>query len=215
MKSRGMIMTKDMRKLVEEGYGKIDYTKAYRIDPEPNEMEEYFLKKLTELIPKHSNVLDLGSGCGVPYDRYLAGQGFDITGIDVTQKHINLAKQNVPEAKYIKGDFSKIDLEKEKYHAIVSFYAIFHIPREEHKALFIRMNDLLKKDGIILVTLGTSNSEYGFDEDWFGAPMAWSSHDPEMAKQIIIGSGFKILEAAFEGEPGDNEYHFWVMAQKK
>jgi ubiquinone/menaquinone biosynthesis C-methylase UbiE len=137
-----------------------------------------------------------------------------VTGVDFSQKNINLARKNVPEAEFIKGDFSMIDFKKESFDAIVSFYAIFHIPREEHRDLFAKMNYLLKKKGIIIVTLGTSGSEYGEEDDWCGAPMAWSSHEPDMAKAIISEAGFTILETFFEGKPGDDEYHFWVLAQK-
>ncbi|MDO9538068.1 MAG: class I SAM-dependent methyltransferase, partial [Thermoplasmata archaeon] len=163
-----------MRKLVKEGYEKGDYLNTYRLDDKIDEypFEKRILDKLTKRLTKGAKILDRGSGPGIPYDSYLVNKGFDVTGIDISQKHVDMARKNVPEAKYIKGDFSKVDL-NESFHAIVSFYAIFHIPRDEHKALFTRMNILLKKDGIILVTLGTSGSEYGLEEDWCGAPMAW------------------------------------------
>ena len=45
-------MSKNMRKVVEEGYDKGDYTSAYRKNKEPNKMEKFFLDKLIGLIPK-------------------------------------------------------------------------------------------------------------------------------------------------------------------
>ena len=209
-------MAKDMRKIVEKGYDDGNYLEKYRLDDKIDEypFEKKNLDKLTKLLKKGAKILDLGSGPGIPYDKYLVNQGFDVTGIDISKKHIDIARKNVPKARYIKGDFSKVDFEKESFHAIVSFYAIFHVPRDEHRNLFIRINELLKKDGIILVTLGTSDSEYGEEEKFCGASMAWSSYDPDTAKEIIRESGFDILEATFEGEPGDDEYHLWVLAQK-
>jgi cyclopropane fatty-acyl-phospholipid synthase-like methyltransferase len=205
-------MVKDMRKVVEEGYDKGDYTSAYRMSKEPNKMEKFFLDKLIKLIPKNANVLDLGSGPGIPIDNYLVDKGIKITGIDISQNHVNLAKKNVPKAKFIKGDFSKYDFD-EKFDAIISFYAIFHIPREEHQDLFLKIYDLLNDGGIILVTLGTSGTKYG-EEDWAGTTMAWSTYEPEEYKKMIKEAGFKILQTEFEGEPGDEEYHFWVLAKK-
>lgn len=67
---------------------------------------------------------------------------------------------------------------------------------------------------MFMATLGTSSSEYGEEKDWAGAPMAWSTYDPETYKRMIVESGFDILETKFEGQPGDDEYHFWVLAQK-
>ncbi|MDD5529432.1 MAG: class I SAM-dependent methyltransferase [bacterium] len=202
-----------MRKIVEEGYEKGDYAGTFRISDKPNEMEEGFLKKLIKLLPKNPHILDFGCGIGVPFDKYLDDHGCKVTGIDISQKHINEAKKNVHNAKFIKGDFSKTDFQ-ETFDAIISFYAIFHIPREEHKELFLNMADLLKKEGKILITLGTSGS-YGEEENWCGAKMVWSTYKPEMYKKLLDETGFKILEATFEGKQGDKEYHFWVLAQKK
>ena len=50
-------------------------------------MEEYFMEKLAKIIPEHAKVLDFGSGAGIPYDKYLVNQGFDVTGIDITQNN--------------------------------------------------------------------------------------------------------------------------------
>jgi ubiquinone/menaquinone biosynthesis C-methylase UbiE len=208
-------MNNNMRKLVEEGYEKGNYVSKFRTDPEPDGKVLPFLEEFVELLPKGAKVLDMGCGTGIPFDRYLVEKEFEVTGVDFSQKHIELAKRNVPDAEFIKGDFSEIDFGEESFHAIVSFYAIFHIPRDEHKALFARMNKYLKKEGIILVTLGTSGSEYGIEEDWLGAPMAWSSYHPEKATEIISESGFRILKTFFEGDPGDDEYHFWVLAMKE
>lgn len=206
-------MVKDMRQIVEEGYDKGDYVSAFRLSKELNKMERLFLDKLIKLIPKKANLLDLGSGPGVPIDKYLVDQGIKVTGIDLSQKHVNLAKKNVPKARFIKGDFSQYEF-SEKFDAIISFYSIFHIPRKEHYDLFLKMYGLLNDGGIILVTLGTSGSEYGEEENWAGTKMAWSTYEPKEYKRIIKEIGFKILEAAFEGEPGDEEYHFWVLAKK-
>lgn len=206
------MLSENMRKIVEEGYEKGDYAGVFRISDKPNKMEENFLKKLIHLLPKNPHILDFGCGIGFPFDKSLVDHHCKVTGIDISQKHIKKARKNVPDAKFIKGDFSKIDF-KETFDAIISFYAIFHIPREEHKELFLNMAKFLKKEGKILITLGTSGG-YGEEESWCGAKMAWSSHKPEVYKKLLNETGFKILEATFEGNPGDEEYHFWVFAQK-
>ena len=77
------------------------------------------------------------------------------------------------------------------------------------------MHTLLNNGGIILVTLGTSGSEYGEEKDWAGATMAWSTYEPKEYEKMIKDVGFTILEATFEGKPGDEEYHFWVLVKKK
>lgn len=214
LKLKGAYMKKDIRKIVEEGYNKGNYAKKFRADSNPNDMEKYFLDSFIKQIRKEAIILDLGCGIGVPFDHYLIKNGIKITGIDIADKHISLAQQNVPQAQFIKGDFSKYNFGTEKFDGIISFYAIFHIPREEHRDLFLKMFNLLNKDGVILITLGTSGSEYGEEKDWCGTPMAWSTYKPEEYKKIITEIGFKIIEEKFEGQPGDDEFHYWIMAKK-
>jgi cyclopropane fatty-acyl-phospholipid synthase-like methyltransferase len=206
-------MKRDMRKIVEEGYDKGNYAGVYRADDKLPEIDKFFLKQLMNNLPEKSNILDFGCGVGLPYDKYFIEQDHKITGIDISQKHISEAKKNVPKGKFIKGDFSSYDFGK-KFDAIVSFYAIFHIPREEHKDLFKKIFMLLKDSGRILITLGTGGDE-GEEEDWCGSRMAWSQYKPEKYKKLLEDVGFKILEAKFEGQPGDEEYHYWVFAEKK
>ena len=206
-------MIKDMRKIVEVGYEKGSYADKFRKIDKPNEIENRFLRLLISHLPKNPSVLDFGSGIGIPFDNYLSKHGCKITGVDISQKHIKQAQKNVPKARYIKGGFSQIKFQ-ELFDAIVSFYAIFHIPKEEHSELFRKMVKLLKKGGLILVTLGTSGTD-GIEKDWCGAKMAWSTYDPKIYRKIVLEAGFEIIEEAFEGKPGDDEYHFWVLARKK
>src|SRR5262249_6767495 len=136
-------------------------------------------------------------------------------GIDLSPKHVALAKSNVPSASYREGDLLHAVLPEESFDGIVSFYAIFHIPRSEHGDLFIRMNRLLKPSGLLLATLGASDSVYGEEPDWAGAPMAWSSYDAGTYRRLLAAARFDIIESAFEGQLGDAEHHFWILARKK
>jgi len=206
-------MKKNMRKIVQMGYQKGDYTGAFRTSDKPQGIEKHFLDYLIKALSKNAHVLDLGCGTGVPFDKYLVDHGVQVTGIDITDKHFEQAKKNVPNATFIKGDFSRHDFGDKQFDAIVAFYSIFHIPREEHQSLFKKMNSLLNKNGLILTTLGTGDSDCA-EEEWCGAPMAWSNHSPKVYKGILKKTGFKIVKDEFEGKPGDEEYHWWLMAQK-
>ncbi|MEI6731415.1 MAG: class I SAM-dependent methyltransferase [archaeon] len=206
-------MKKSMRKLVEEGYDKGDYSGAFRATEKMGKLEKIYLSRLIKLVKKGSSILDFGCGTGIPFDKYLTKKGFKVTGVDISKKHLSLARKNVPKARFIKSDFSKVKF-KEKFEAIISFYAIFHIPRAEHRSLFRKMYRLLEKDGIILVNLGASGEKYSEEKDWVGAKMAWSQYKPKVYKKILVDLGFKIIKADFEGKPGDAEYHFWILASK-
>src|SRR5215470_10479576 len=137
-------MCDHMRRIVKQGYEQGDYSAAFSRYGPPSAMERHYLDGLLALCPASPEILDLGCGTGLPIDKYLADHGADLTGIDLSSKHIALAKKNVPSASYREGDLLHAILPEGCFDGVVSFYAIFHIPRSEHEDLFLRVNRLLK-----------------------------------------------------------------------
>lgn len=210
-----MSENKDMREIVKEGYEKGDYDKKYRgdetkIGAKEEELFADFLKNLSDK-PK---VLDFGCGTGRPYVEYLLEKGCKVTGIDICKKHIDKARNNFPQGQFILGDFSNYNF-ADSFDAIVSLYTVFHIPRTEHRKLFVKMKNLLTERGKILVTVGAEAGEFS-SNDFCGAKMAWSTHDPKTYIDMLKEVGFEILTTRMEGElEGEDEYHFWILAQKE
>src|SRR5258706_15877090 len=95
-------MTND---LVKEGYEKIaaDYASKR------NQFESLaYLKQFASLIKKGRTILDVGCGAGKPVDEFLIKEGFAVNGIDISEKMIELAKKNVPEAFYEVKDMTQL-----------------------------------------------------------------------------------------------------------
>ena len=201
-----------MKDLVRRGYASIEYEQQFRPAEKPDAFEQKFLDGMLRRLPAQAAVLDLGCGPGIPYDQYLVEKGCDLTGVDFCRRHLELARQNVPRAAFIEGDFTALGFAPASFDAVVSFYAVFHVPRAEHQALFDGIHRLLKPGGLVLLTLGTRDSAYGEETDWLGAPMAWSMFTPEAYKKMLAASGFDLINEAFEGQPEDGEHHFWVLA---
>lgn len=198
-----------MREDVKEGYEKGDYESDYRQGREVRGKEKELFRKLFDEIPENSRVLDLGCGTGLPFDRFLVEQGFDVLGVDIAEKHVEMAEENVPEGKFVAGDFFEQDFRSGSFDAVVSMYAIFHIPRDEHLELFQKMHDWLAKDGAILVTLGAEEMD-GFRDEIGGEELVWSSYSPEKSLELLEKAGFEIIETYTENYR--DESHFWILA---
>lgn len=196
-----------MREEVKEGYEKGDYESDYREGREVREKEEELIQGLLDEI-KGEEVLDLGCGTGLPFDRYFIENGLKLTGADISEKHVEMARENVPEAEFLVGDFFEQDFEEGSFDAVVSFYAIFHIPREEHRELFEKINYWLKEDGAALLTLGPDEMDEHRGEIG-GHEMLWSSYSPERNLELLREEGFEILETYTEDYR--EETHFWVL----
>ncbi|MFT4313311.1 MAG: class I SAM-dependent methyltransferase [Candidatus Woesearchaeota archaeon] len=133
-------MNKNMRALVRTGYNEGEYDRAYvRNSGTPEIFERVLCDELLKRVNAQPRILDLGCGVGLPYDKYFIKRNCNVVGVDISEKHIEKAQKNVPKAEFILGDFFNKAI-KGKFDAIVSFYAIFHIPRTEHKTLFTHIH---------------------------------------------------------------------------
>lgn len=170
-----------------------------------------YLQQFNKLLKSDSLVLDLGCGGGKPADKFFVNHGHKIVGIDISEKQIELAKKNVPRGEFKVEDLSQLTLDEYKVDAVVSFYAIFHTKRETHEELFKKINSFLPKDGLILVTMGSTEWE-GTEENFHGTKMFWSHFGAEKNLKMIKDSGFKIIFNEIDESGG--EKHQIIIAKK-
>ena len=78
------------------------------------------------------------------------------------------------------------------FDAVVSFYAIFHLPLSEHAPLIARISTWLKSGGYLMATL-TPNRDEGYTEAFFGAEMYWSNLGLPEYRAALETNGFEIL----------------------
>jgi len=197
-------MSKD---IVRKGYDRI--AQRY-IGVRDQFVNNRYLLNFNSRLKPGSLILDLGCGAGKPIDRFLVNRGHRVIGVDISRKQINLAKRNVPEAKYVVKDISSLKKEEYKVDAVISFYTILHIPRETHQELFYIINSFLPEGGLILVTMGSSERE-GI-EDFYGVEMYWSHYGPEKNSEIIERAGFEVILDEIDASRIDK--HQVIIARK-
>lgn len=197
----------DYREIVKHGY---DRCAQRYLDQRDIFENRKYLDDLIYRLEPNSSILDVGCGAGSPIDKYLVEKGFKVTGIDISSEQIRLAKEIVPQAKYLVKDMSEADFPDTYFDSAISFYAIFHVKREEHQALFDKLFSIIKPGGYILVTMGAEEWE-GF-EDFHGSEMFWSHFGASKNLEIVTSAGFKLVNHEIDS-PGD-EKHLVVLAQK-
>jgi len=199
----------EKRKVVKQGYDvcAVDYSETRDLFK-----NQKYLEDLARELPVGAKVLDLGCGAGIPIDKFLLEKGYRVTGMDISSEQLNLAKQNLPDGEFIQSDMSEVNFPEDSFDAIVSFYAIFHIPREEHEDLLKKCFALLKKDGHLLVTMGASEWE-GTENDFHGAKMFWSHYGKEKNIEMVKRAGFEIVYEVVDESGG--EKHLVIFARKK
>ncbi|MDY6761613.1 MAG: class I SAM-dependent methyltransferase [Candidatus Nanohaloarchaea archaeon] len=202
----------DMRDTVRRGYEDGRYHEEYREDYDVKEEEQELLDRFLDHVPDGGSLLDMGCGTGVPYDRFLVEQGYDVTGVDFTPKHVQQARENVPAATFIEADFTAFSPDT-VFDGLLSLFAILHVPREEQEDVLEQFHGLVGSGAPLLVTLGLEPDQRATDQ-FAGAETVWSTYGREKNLELLQEAGFEIVSTAELQERMGMKEHLWVVARK-
>jgi SAM-dependent methyltransferase len=199
----------DPKELVRRGYDALSlrYDEAYGSETK----YQPWIRELCRRIPGGSRVLDLGCGSGVPVARDLTAAGVQVTGVDISEVQIRRARDLVPGAEFIRADATTLDFSKDSFDAIVSFYALIHIPLEEQPSLLERVATWLRPGGWFLGTTG-QGAWTGLDDNWLGggAAMWWSHPDAATSRAWLSEAGLTVEQEEFVPEGEGGHALFWA-----
>ena len=198
------------KETVKAGYNQI--ANQYLTTRTADSDDVRLLSDFIELLAPNAKILDAGCGAGIPISRLLA-EGFEVTGVDFSEAQIELAKKNVPNAKFLCEDMTKLKFLENTFDGICSYYAIIHIPREEHQLLLMNFYHMLKTGGVALLCLGAENLIDDIEEDYLGTRMYWSHYDTDTYLKMLKEYGFAVVWSKYikDGNAG----HSFVLVQKK
>lgn len=202
----------DFKKTVKDGYNAI--ANRYLAERRRDSEDVRLLQEFMERLPANAQVLDAGCGAGIPISQMLSGR-FQVTGVDFSEAQIELAKKNVRNASFLCEDMTKLDFPDQSFDGITSYYAIIHIPRQEHRALLANFYRMLKLNGIALLCLGAEHLVDDIDENYLGTRMYWSHYDTETYLSMLKECGFSVIWSRHvSDETCEGAGHLFVLVQK-
>lgn len=169
-----------------------------------------YVRAFSRMLKKKAVVLDVGCGAGVPVDDILTKDGHEVMGLDLSPSLINLARKLVPEASYHVFDMRRLVHGEYSVDGVVCLYAIFHIPRSEHKRMIETFASFLPRGGLMLVSMG--DRAYEGDHEMYGVRSYSSQWGSVENRRIVETAGFKILLEEFATSNG--ERHQMILAEK-
>jgi trans-aconitate methyltransferase len=112
--------------------------------------EQKWLDKLITLLPSEGRILDAGCGTGEPIAEYFLKRGLQLTGLDASQKMLEISKSRFPDCTWIKMDLRERKLDM-KFEGIISWDVFVHLKQEEQRKVLILSADHLTSDGSLLL----------------------------------------------------------------
>jgi len=203
------------RELVRRGYDTISL--AYRSDDgaaaasSAENVSRYagWTAELAGLLPSGARVVDLGCGAGIPATRELAGHGLRVLGVDFSAVQLGRAHPLVPGASFVQADMTAFSLRPASVDAVVSFYALIHVPLADQRSLFPRLRQWIRLGGYLLAIVGARR--WTGTEHYLGADMFWDHADTGTYLRWLTAAGLTPIWDRYI--PEGNSGHSLILAR--
>jgi len=183
------------RQEIRRQWDDISETYARRRDPGGSEAD--LLDDLLALLGPEPQVLDIGPGDGA---RTLANLPPGTVGVDISRRGLELAAERVPAAVLVQGDMMQLPLQDESVDAITAYFAVFHVPRSDHPAVYREFARVLSPGGWVLLTLPGSRFET-VRQGWMGGSMLFSAPGRERTLAQLREAGFEEIRTERANDP--------------
>jgi 2-polyprenyl-3-methyl-5-hydroxy-6-metoxy-1,4-benzoquinol methylase len=150
-----------------------------------------FLKKTNILKPNH-RILEIGCGIGSIVSE-LNGQGYDITGTDISSRAIEYGLKKYGDIKLQAQPAEELKFEDQTFDVVLSFDLFEHIAKVDSH--ISEVSRVLKGDGLYLLQTPNKYSNVIF-ETLYHKTLKWrrvhpSLHTPSQLKRRFAKHGFK------------------------
>ncbi|MCZ7415885.1 MULTISPECIES: class I SAM-dependent methyltransferase [unclassified Streptomyces] len=169
----------------------IEYERAFGHLPELRAAVEW----LVERLPGGAAVLDVGSGTGRPAAELLAAAGCRVTGIDVSATMVELARAQVPAARFEQRDVRDHRAEPGSLDAVCAFFPFLQMARADIDASLARIAGWLAPGGYF-VTATVPGDVEGLDIVFMGRPVSVTSYPTHEYLRRLEHAGLEVLHHA-------------------
>lgn len=158
--------------------------------------------KFISFLNQESKVLDVGCGTGIKA-KYLIERGLNVTGIDFSDKCIEIAKREVPEGKFIVSDIKDLSNIRDLFDGLFAQASILHIPKKEVFDILRNLVAKLKTRGFFYIALkekkeGRKEEEIVIDNDYgYEYERFFSYFTMDEIKSHLINLGMEICYEKF------------------
>lgn len=184
-------MQKDKNKIATDTYEKIAdiYTKQYF-----NDFSDIkYVDKFLELLPNKAKVLDVGSGPG-QFAKYLFSKGFEIIGIDMAQKMLEISKERVPEVVFKKMDMRNLSFAGGEFDGLLVAYSLIHIPSNDILKTLAGFKRVLKRGGFIELITQKGDPDKIISEPFMPSEkMFFNFFTKERISSYLNAAGFEVV----------------------
>jgi ubiquinone/menaquinone biosynthesis C-methylase UbiE len=144
-------------------------------------------------LPAGARVLDAGCGTGLPTSRQLLEAGLSVTGIDISEVMLALARKHVPAADLRMIDLTEIGPELTRFDAAVAFFSLLMLPRAQIPVALDRLREVLVPGGLLAVGMVEADVD-DVPIDFLGASVRVTGYPRDELALVVETAGFEVLQ---------------------
>jgi ubiquinone/menaquinone biosynthesis C-methylase UbiE len=175
------------------------------------------VRLLLDRLPPHAKVLDVGSGTGWPVAEDLAAAGHDVVGVDVSSAMVEIARRQVPKARFLHADVREWESEDASWDAVCAFFPFLQMTRDEVVAVLAKIARWLKPGGVLALVTVPMDVE-GLVVPFLGHTVRLTSFaGPDLISHVeragltVLDTRSTVFSPDREGQP--DEEHLLVLAR--
>ena len=187
----------------------------YQGEHSHNPHQAALIARIDSLVPSGAPVLDLGCGTGVPTAQVFTGSGRRVVGVAVSEGMLRLARQQVPQAEFVRADVRELPDEFGPFGAVTAFFSLLMLSRADIEKTLGRIGGWLQPGGH--VGLGMVNLDAdSLPVEFMGVPVTVSGYPQDALAQKLTEAGFDVLDIEtvdFTPAGGPPESQIYALAK--
>jgi cyclopropane fatty-acyl-phospholipid synthase-like methyltransferase len=143
-----------------------------------------------------SRVLDVGCGTGLPTARQLAQAGYQVTGVDISDGMLQLARRDVPTGTFRQLDVADLPakgIKEEGHEAVVAFFSLLMLTRDEISPTLRKLRTLLAPGGYFLLSMVEADID-DMPLQFLGNRVWVSGYLRDELCEVVADAGFDVLD---------------------
>lgn len=161
-------------------------------------------------LKQRNHALDIGCGSSGRIIDQLVAHGFDVEGLDLSQKMLELARARHPNVTFHHADIVNWESPR-RYDFISAWDSIWHLPLADQETVLTKILSSLASEGVFIFTTGGLDVAEEKRDSAMGPPMYYSTLGIPKILQLISDNQCICKHLEFDQYP---ELHLYIIVQR-
>lgn len=169
------------------------YHELFKDELENKAFDKKIIDRYCALFDSGSHICDAGCGPSGHIANYISNKGFVVTGIDISEKCIEMASVNQPAIEFLNMDMMNTNFVDKNFNGIVSYYSIIYTPKDQIDRILTEFHRILKPDGKLLIVVKKGSTEGLIEDEWYEGEKVYFTyfHEREI-ESLFVRNNFKL-----------------------